>query len=451
MESQTQPVLTVSELTHAIKLYLENSFPHILLQGEVSNLKLQSSGHLYFTLKDENAQISAVMFRGDAASLKIMPKAGDHVIIRGEINVYPPKGNYQIIVRELKPLGLGALLLKLEELKAKLQQKGWFDPANKKPLPKIPKTIGVVTSPTGAVIQDILNVLKRRAANFHLILNPVKVQGEGAAFEIARAIQDFNTHKLVDLIIVARGGGTLEDLWAFNEEIVASAIFHSQIPIISAIGHETDFTIADFVSDVRAPTPSAAAEIAIAEKTQQMETLVHHQKRISQSMTHLLRSYRHELKAIERQPMLLSPYTMLGAWIQKVDDLRLDLTISLEQRFKRLHMTLDGLHREAQAFKPINQIARYRERFFYLDKSIQNSLKTKRERLREQVKNMGSKLALIDPKNLLRQGYSILFSEKDKSVINSVRLVKEEDRVRLLLSDGELNLTVNSLQEKVLL
>ncbi len=274
LQSQNVPPLTVSQLTNAIKLNLESTFPRIHLQGEISNFKVQTSGHLYFSLKDVHAQISVVMFKADASLLKIMPKAGDQVIVKGALNVYPPKGNYQLIVRELAYVGIGELLQKLEALKFKLHQMGWFKNSHKKPLPRFPQRIGVVTSPTGAVIQDILNVLSRRFSGFHLILNPVKVQGEGAADEISQAIEDFNRYQSVDVMIVGRGGGSLEDLWAFNEEIVAKAIFHSQIPIISAVGHETDHCIADYVADVRAPTPSAAAEIVIAEKKQQIDYLM---------------------------------------------------------------------------------------------------------------------------------------------------------------------------------
>jgi exodeoxyribonuclease VII large subunit len=267
------PILTVSQLSQAIKLSLETAFPFVQLQGEISNCKPHSSGHLYFSLKDAHAQISAVMFRPDAATLKFTPKDGTQVIAIGEINVYPTSGKYQIVVRELRPMGIGELLLKLEELKMKITKLGWFRKEHKKPLPKFPKRIGVVTSPTGAAIQDMLNILTRRFSGFHLILYPVKVQGEGAAQEIAHAIEQFNHYELADVLIVGRGGGSIEDLWAFNEEVVAKAIFESKIPIISAVGHETDHCIADYVADIRAPTPSAAAEIVIAEKGQQLHHL----------------------------------------------------------------------------------------------------------------------------------------------------------------------------------
>ena len=275
-------ILTVTQLSQALKMHIETRFPAIAVQGEVSNLKEQASGHLYFTLKDAQAQISAVLFKTNGRAVEKLPKNGDQILVRGEINVYPPRGYYQIIVRELSFVGVGALLLKLHEMKLKLQERGWFDKAHKKPLPKYPKTIGVVTSATGSVIQDILHILSRRLNKFHLILNPVKVQGETAAEEIAEAITQFNRYALADVLIIGRGGGSLEDLWAFNEEKLAKAIFDSQIPIICAVGHETDYCIADFVADVRAPTPSAAAEIVSVEKMQQLlflsqaKTRIHH-------------------------------------------------------------------------------------------------------------------------------------------------------------------------------
>lgn len=290
--------LTVSQLTQAIKSSLESNFPSILLQGEVSNSKLHSSGHFYFSLKDSGAQIGAVMYRSD---VKVIPKDGDQVIVRGDINVYPPSGKYQIIAKELRPVGVGELLLKLEELKVKLHKKGYFKKDHKRPLPKMPRRIGVITSPTGAAIQDILNILTRRFSGFHLILNPVKVQGEGAAQEIAQAIQQFNDFDLVDVMIVGRGGGSIEDLWAFNEEIVADALYNSRIPTISAVGHETDHCIADYVADVRAPTPSAAAEIVIAEKAHQLQQLGQIQQRMQQTLRHLIRHQMQQLEGVKRQ------------------------------------------------------------------------------------------------------------------------------------------------------
>jgi exodeoxyribonuclease VII large subunit len=489
--SQSLPPLTVSQLTNAIKLSLESTFPYIHLQGEISNFKIQTSGHLYFSLKDANAQIAAVMFRAEASNLKIMPKGGDQVIIKGELNVYPPKGNYQLIVRELAYVGLGELLQKLELLKIKLHQMGWFKTARKKPLPRFPRRIGVVTSPTGAVIQDILNVLSRRFSNFHLILNPVKVQGEGAAYEIAQAIEQFNRYQLVDVMIVGRGGGNLEDLWAFNEEVVAAAIFHSRIPIISAVGHETDHCIADYVADIRAPTPSAAAEIVIAEKSQQVEYLSLLRKRIHQTLRHLVQQNLFRLKGVLRHPVLIHPYTLLEWRMQKLDDSRPNLEQAMRKflHFKKHQLTARS--QQALSLKPTNQISYFKQRFLACERVLQQQfyqrlgqerqkLSYKRQQLdhlwqtkqtqrrylfnqerfkqdlfqmindrmtlyRHKLAYVLDLLKVLDPKNVLQKGYSILFAEKSSFVINSITKLKKGQQARLLLSDGEVNITINEV------
>src|SRR5579863_5086030 len=266
-------IFRVSELSREIRNRLERDFPDLWVTGEISNLRSAPSGHYYFTLKDQNAQLRAVCFRGQARYLKFKPEDGLSVIARGQLTIYEARGEYQLVVEFLEPAGLGALQLAFEQLKANLAGEGLFEAARKKPLPVLPRTIGVVTSPTGAVIRDILRVLKRRFRNMNVLLYPVKVQGEGAAKEISEGIEYFNRHTLVDVMIVARGGGSLEDLWAFNEEVVARAIASSKIPVISAVGHETDFTIADFVADLRAPTPSAAAELVIQAKSELLQQL----------------------------------------------------------------------------------------------------------------------------------------------------------------------------------
>ena len=259
-------IYSVTELNLAIKGLLEKQFPDVWVAGEVSNFRGASSGHLYFTLKDAGAQLRAVCFRNQARYLKFKPQDGISVIARGRLGVYEARGEYQLYVEYLEPAGLGALQLAFEQLKAKLAAEGLFDPARKKPLPVLPRTVGVVTSPTGAVIRDILRVLRRRFRNMNVLIYPARVQGEGAGEEIAEGIKQFNRERKVDVMILARGGGSLEDLWPFNEERVARAIAASKIPVISAVGHETDFTIADFVADLRAPTPSAAAELVVHPK-----------------------------------------------------------------------------------------------------------------------------------------------------------------------------------------
>lgn len=468
---QKDSVLTVTQLTQAIKTNLETAFRFICLQGEVTNFKQQTSGHLYFSLKDANAQIAAVMFQGNAAQLKILPKSGDQVIVKGEINVYPPKGNYQMIIRELSYVGLGELLLKLEHLKIKLHKMGWFKADRKKPLPQFPRIIGVVTSPTGAVIQDILNILTRRFSGFHLILNPVKVQGEGAAQEIAQAIKQFNQYSLVDVMIVGRGGGSLEDLWAFNEEVVAEAIYHSRIPIISAVGHETDHCIADYVADKRAPTPSAAAEIVIAEKAQCLDHLAVLRRRLSQTVTHLIKQDRRRLEGVLKQPILTTPYALLGPWMQKLDDLKEDLDHAIKQKVEFHRLKLESYTRQVQAVKPSALIARYKQNLKQKSdqlnqvwgaaqarRRLQFNAERERKRLfelgerrmgllKERLAKLIDHMHAIDPKNLLRKGYSILFSEKTHSVINSIQAIKKEQRARLMLSDGEALITINEIDQ----
>jgi exodeoxyribonuclease VII large subunit len=444
---ENAPVLTVSQLTNAIKHCLEGSFPAVWLEGEISNFKQQTSGHLYFTLKDSAAQISAVMFRMNATSLKKLPKDGDHITIKGEINVYPPSGKYQIIVQELKQVGVGELLLKLEELKIKLHKMGWFKQIHKKPLPKLPKKIGVVTSPTGAAIQDILNILTRRFSGFELIINPVKVQGDGAAKEIAEAIKFFNDYGLADVLIVGRGGGSIEDLFAFNEEIVAEAIFNSHIPIISAVGHETDHCIADYVADVRAPTPSAAAEIVIFEKIHMLERIDQIESRLKQTVFQLIRQQKAMLNGILKQPVFASPYAGLQFHMQRLDEVRNRLDQTIRQQIYHFKTKLEGQNKHLQSLKPITKLKFFKEKLIILEKSLNQRMLIKLNTLKnEKLAPLISMLHVIDPKNVLTKGYCILFSEKDNSVITSVCAVEKQQDVRLILSDGELISTIKEIK-----
>lgn len=443
--SQDPLVLTVTQLTHAIKLCLEGTFPMVWLQGEISNCKLHSSGHLYFCLKDANAQISAVMWKQEASLNKTQPKDGMQVMVRGTINVYPARGSYQIVCYEMKPVGLGELLLKLEELKQKIHQLGWFKKEYKKNLPKMPRRIGIVTSPTGAAIQDILNILSRRAGGIQILLNPVRVQGEGAGQEIAKAIHFFNEHDLADVIIVGRGGGSIEDLWCFNEEIVAEAIFKSHIPIISAVGHETDHCIADYVADVRAPTPSAAAEIVIADKIEQLNHLDQIQRRLGQSIKSKLSQCRQHLDSVRKQPMIASPYYILGSWMQRLDDHRLQLDNLMQQELKRRFLLVDNCSKRALTLKPSTQIIHLKEKLNYWNKTLYNQIERHLHLKKERVDHLADALHSINPKNLLSKGYSILFSEKDGSVINSVQKVSQNQNLRIYLSDGELLSTVKEV------
>ena len=466
-----QEILSVSELTSSIKTHLESRFPLIFVKGEISNFKQQSSGHLYFTLKDQESQIAAVLFRGNARDLKRLPKNGDQIVVQGEINVYPPRGYYQMIIRKLDYLGIGELLLQLQALKDQLEKRGWFDSSRKKTLPKFPRTIGVVTSPTGSVIQDILHILNRRFAGFHLILNPVKVQGEGAAEEIAQAIEHFNRYALADVLIVGRGGGSLEDLWAFNEEKVAAAIFNSKIPIISAVGHETDFSIADFVADVRAPTPSAAAEIAILETAQHLHQLTQTRSRLKAVVLTRLQHVRKQLQTFNRHPCLSTPLSLIEPHLQRIDDLRFDLNLCLKRNLQEKQLQLLALKKQSIALKPSNQIFSLKQKLNTLSKAmlatiqqqfsarknlvdVANWRKNLDQRILVQVRQRVERLAQltshlggINPKNLLTKGYCILFHEKKESVILSTQELQTQDKARLQLHDGMIHLTVNGFEQ----
>ncbi len=458
----SKKVYSVSELTYSIKNLLEAQFAFISVKGEISNLRVQSSGHSYFSLKDSSSQLSAVLFKGNARKISKKIKEGDQVILTGEISVYPPRGNYQLIVREIHFLGLGELLLKLHELKKKLKEKGYFNQDKKQKLPAIPTKIGIVTSPTGAVIQDVINVLKRRHPGFHLILNPVKVQGEGSAEEIALAIAEFNKYKLADVLIIGRGGGSLEDLWAFNEEIVADAILQSKIPIISAVGHETDTSIADFVADIRAPTPSAAAEIVIAEKEQLLQNLKNLEKQLKKALFSQIANLRNQLMQIQKQPFLANPYLFISPTAQKLDELQANLDFSIKNILKQNKNLLLYYFKQCQALSPLAQLNLLKQKLNSLRKettiSIKNTLNQKKmafsplifqenlksnffkilENKKEKLRNLKKIKNSIDPKNLLKKGYSILFSQKDESIILSFKNLPRDKKFFALLSDGKI-------------
>lgn len=430
-------VFTVSELTIGIKLLLEKNFSYVTLKGEISNLTNHSSGHIYFSLKDENAQISCALFKRNASSLNKIPKDGDQVIIEAQLSVYPPRGSYQLIVRKLNFAGIGELLLRLHELKETLIKRGYFDAKHKKKIPLFPKKIGIITSPTGSVIQDILNVLKRRFKNFHLILNPVKVQGETSKDQIAEAIYDFNRHQLVDVIIIARGGGSLEDLWAFNEEIVAKAIFESKIPIISAIGHETDTTISDFVADVRAPTPSAGAEIVLKEKSLFLDTLKNFEKQILKHVNYQIHYLKTKLKNFLIHPYFSSPYSIIGNQLQALDDIKNSIDLSVSQKLNKQKEILKILSNNAKSLNPTKQIIELKNKIDIFSKRLnlvsKNSLNLHKERLAKLLYH----LKTIDPKNLLKKGYSILFKENG-CIISSRDAIEDNEKFSVLLSDGKI-------------
>lgn len=464
-------ILTVSQLTQAIKLQLETTFPLVWVKGEVSNLKLQSSGHLYFTIKDAFAQVSCVAFRQDLLKITLHPKIGDQILVRAELNVYPPKGGYQLIVRELTHVGKGELLLKLELLKQKLAQAGYFALERKRLLPRFPKKIGIVTSPTGAVIQDILNILSRRMSGFHIILNPVRVQGEEAVGEIVQAIGQFNSYQLVDLIVVCRGGGSFEDLMPFNSELVAKAIFESKIPIVSAVGHETDTSISDLVADVRAPTPSAAAEL-ISEESEKL--LLHLQKTkrlVSQYLQALVGRYRTQIQKLVRLPLFTSPTHILQGHYQELDEKENQIDLAIKRKLATCTQELARFKKRVEAAKPSLRIQQYRARLTscteqlnkrwlamhqmrkkaFLQRQFERQIPFLVQKMvLSKKKELGKLIGHLDslhPKNVLAKGYTICFSEKEGHVVSSVENVQIGQHIRIVFADGEAESTITTIKK----
>ena len=382
-------VYTVTHLTRQIKELLENSFPRLWVEGELSNFKRHTSGHLYFTLKDENAQISCAMWRFRAGTLPFAPESGMKVLVEGDVQVYEKGGNYQLIIQQIQPAGIGALQLAFEQLKRKLHAEGLFDASHKKPLPAFPERIGVITSPTGAAIRDIISVLTRRFPGIEILLYPVRVQGDGAAQEIAEAIADFNRYGEADLLIVGRGGGSLEDLWAFNEEIVARAIYASGIPVISAVGHEVDYSIADFVADHRAPTPSAAAEIAVRDRREVSGELNYYQEKLATVFRKQIDNQRTRLQRIQEGYGFRRPLDMIYQSNQRLDELQRSIGASLN---------------------------------YYLQLQ------------RSRLEKLEQQLRAINPEAILQRGFSICY--KDGKIVKDIAQLEENDPVRIQLAQG---------------
>ena len=384
--------LTVSEVTNYIKRMLDNDFilSNLSVKGEISNLKYHSSGHIYFTLKDNNGKVNCVMFKGNAALLDFELEEGMEVVIKGRASIYPATGSFQLYCDEIKKEGLGDLFIKFEKLKEKLSKAGYFDEAYKKPLPKYPEKIGIVTSPTGAAISDIINVSNRRSTLVDLVLYPAKVQGIDAYKEIIKGINYFNKKKSVDIIIVGRGGGSIEELWNFNEEELAKAIFNSKIPIISAVGHEIDFTISDFVADVRAATPSQGAEIAVP-LSNDIEAKVYDMSRILD---------------------------------KKIDD-----------KLKECRSDLSGAERILNIHSPIAKISNSYLELDKLQDRLNFSIKTKIKREKNQIENYNNLLSAHNPINVICKGYAII-EDNEKNLITSKEQLKETINLKIYLKDG---------------
>lgn len=351
-------IYSVGEITRHIKFLIEESFPSLVVRGEVSNLTRHSSGHIYFTLKDELAQIKCVIWRSQAQQMTFSLNDGMKFLVRGKLSLYEKGGYYQITVSDIQPEGIGELQLAFERLKKKLFTEGLFNEAHKKSIPIFPETVGIISSPTGAAIRDIVSVIRRRMPSVQLVLAPVKVQGDGAVEDIVRAISDFDNYGHADVLIIGRGGGSLEDLWAFNEEKVARAIFDCSIPTISAVGHEIDFTIADFVADVRAATPSAAAEIAVPDKSEVVQQLANLRYTLIQNLENTIGSYRDRLKHYEERYAFRRPENIIEQYRQQADDLERRIAQQVLHQIKISRQSLGHMEKQLVTLNPKNTLKR---------------------------------------------------------------------------------------------
>ena len=391
--NNSQKIYSVSELTRGISLLLEDSFKSVWVEGEVSNFILHTSGHCYLSLKDSDSVIACVIFKHSAAKLKFRIENGMNVICAGRIGVYGKRGQYQLYIDKAEPKGIGALQIAFTQLKEKLYKEGLFDASSKKPIPRFPKTVGIVTSPTGAVVRDIINIINRRFENMHIVIFPAKVQGKGASDEIIDGIESFNRLKNVDVIILARGGGSLEDLWAFNEEPVARAIYNSVIPIVSAVGHEIDYTISDFVSDLRAPTPSAAAELVVCKKNDIVSEIDSYRSRLKQALGNRVGIMERHLEGIMKRYAFKQPLFLIEQYQQSLDE---------------------GIKSLSQALN-----------FFVVKKT-------------QTVETAQARLKALSPVAILERGYSITMTMPDSKIMKDSAKAETGAQIKTRLAKGEL-------------
>jgi exodeoxyribonuclease VII large subunit len=432
-------VFRVSDITREIRTVLEVTFDELWIGGEISNFKRHSSGHIYFTLKDENAAISGAFFRQWNRFLSFAPNDGDAVLIHGRISVYEPRGSYQIIVDRMEPAGEGARKVQLEALKAKLAAEGLFDPDRKRPLPAFPKVIGVATSPTGAVIRDILNVTRRRFPNVHILLAPCRVQGEGADQEIARAIRDLNRDGRPDVLIVGRGGGSMEDLWSFNEEIVCRAIAKSKIPVVSAVGHETDTTLADMVADLRAPTPSAAAELVVQNQAELLARVQEAGVRLAWSIRRELQAYTQTVDMLRER--LRDPKQRLQEQAQRIDELNVRIESAMRWTLQRQLREVQTAQLRLRENNPRKALEKKRLQVDRLAASLAGSISVLRTQWRGRLEREVGRLHALSPLGVLGRGYAITFDESGR-VLDDAARVQPGDQVSIRLHKGKLKTRV---------
>lgn len=439
--------LKISELNTYIKsIFDENPYlKKVYLRGEISNFKNHTRGHLYFTLKDDTSRISAVMFYSSAVSLNFAPEDGMNVLVEGRISCYPAQGTYQIYVDKMEPDGLGNLYIEFEKLKEKLAKEGLFNEEYKKPIPKIPKKIGVITAPTGAAIRDIISTIKRRFPITEVILFPALVQGENAAPDIVKQIKEADSGAYdIDCLIVGRGGGSIEDLWAFNEEIVARAIFEARVPIISAVGHEIDFTIADFVADMRAPTPTGAAEMAVPTVSEINNMINSYEIRLNEFISNLIHKSKLRLNNIRSSYILKNPLSLYEIKEQKLDNFIDTLNNNISKKIENNELRLNNIKSSFILKNPLSLFEIQKEKLIYDEKTLYSNIKNIILKSDHNYKILVNTLKLVNPLGILEKGYSLV--TKDEELIKSNENLKVNDIVHVKLHTGGFKASITEIE-----
>ena len=443
-DAQSRDIYSVSRLNSEIRYLLEGSFPLLWLEGEISNLATPRSGHAYFSLKDAHAQVRCALFRGKRQLLRFQPEDGDQVLVRARISLYEARGEFQLIIEHMEPSGEGALQRAFEELKNKLSREGLFDTDRKQALPAYPKKIGVITSPTGAALRDILHVLKRRAPGLPIVVYPAAVQGEQAPSELTRALQFAEQRAECDVLILARGGGSLEDLAAFNDEALARTVAKTTIPVISAVGHEVDFSITDFVADLRAPTPSAAAELATPDLSRFDETLEKQLLRLRRSLHHRMEVTNSQLHLLRQKLQLLHPAGRLRQQQQQLDDLDSQLVKEINDQLKHRQQAINYLSIRLKNLAPKKKIQALRTQCQQIQRQLQQTARIQLEQKQVRVAALARELNAISPLQTLVRGYSITQVAEDGTIIRSAESVQPGQKIETQLHEGVIISTVDS-------
>lgn len=439
-------IYKVSDLNRAARGLLEGGFPILWVEGEISNLARPASGHLYFSLKDSQAQVRCALFRNRSLLLRFKPADGMQVLVRGRVSLYEPRGDFQFIAEHMEEAGHGALQRAFEELKQKLAKEGLFDLLRKRPLPTAPRRIGVITSPSGAALRDILSVIRRRYPLAEVIVYPVPVQGEGSGEKIAAMLQTASRRAETDVLILARGGGSLEDLWAFNEEVVARAIHASTIPVVSGVGHETDFTIADFVADARAPTPTGAAELATPDGAAWRRLLAEQASRLQQAQERLLETWRERLDWCKARLAQLHPGRVLRDRAQRLDELELRLTRGMRKELKHADTRLASAAAGLREHSPARRLRQTSDRLIHLGQRLQSAARAEMMSVHNQLALAARALDAVSPLATLNRGYAIVSDAGNNRIISHMRDVRPGQTVRAQLTDGNLLAEVKGLE-----